>query len=432
MADEWDQYAVQSPQSGEWEQYAVKKNANVNPTGKTWSPQDFLDQELVKESANNKPMGFGFNPQQYFQQAQPAFKLALEHPETLMGQVISPDKINQTTGSEYSDLYRRANLPGSNSTSMMGQMIPQIAGMALDIGTRPSSAIAPAVMGAGANAMANNPATRRFLQNQMPTLSKGLIEANPMAPVYKEINGIQRDITKPLPSSPTKLVKQGQKLVDAVHETMDTLGGQYGKILEPFYKTKIDISDLPHKDLKQLGLIPKGVNAKQVSLEYLWKGRWDLMKMVGNPWRKEALLNKTSLTEDKVTNLLMRAKASVLNSLPKETRDEILRLDPQFEDAISAGKGLLRTAYDPNTGKINTVRLTNLFKNNADEGTRELFNRFSYYDKRVSDVANSFKAYNRNAMMKKIAGVGVVGVGLEQFLRWKLRQGIGQSSAQGN
>lgn len=431
MADEWDQYAVK-PTQDEWSQYSVSNNSNINPTGKTWSPQDFLQQELVKQSANPKPMGFGFTPQQYMQQAQPAFKLALEHPETLMGQAISPDAISKTINSDYSDLYRRANLPGSNSTNMAGQIIPQLAGIALDIGTRPSSAVIPKVIGAGANAMANNPATRRFLQTQLPTLSKGLLDSNPMAPVYKEIDGIQRDITKPLPSKPSKLVKDGQKLVDAVHETMDNLGGQYGKILEPFYKNKVDISDLPQKDLKQLGLIPKGVNAKEVSLEDLWKGRWDLMKMVGNPWRKEALLNKTSLTEDKITNLLMRTKASVLNNLPKEARDEILRLDPQFEDAISAGKGLLRIAHDPTTGKINTSRLANLFKNNSDEGTRELFNRFSYYDKRVNEVANSFKNYNRNEVIKKVAGIGVLGVGAEQFLRWKLRQGIGNITGTGN
>ena len=145
MADEWDQYIVKSEPQDEWAQYVVpSKSSNINPTGKTWSPQDYLEQEQVKIAAEKRPARFGFTAEQYFKEAQPAFKMALTQPGAMLGnQVISPEAINKTASSEYSDLYRNANLPGSNSTNMAGQMIPQLAGGLLDIGTRPSSVILP-------------------------------------------------------------------------------------------------------------------------------------------------------------------------------------------------------------------------------------------------------------------------------------------------
>lgn len=395
----------------------------INPTGKTSSPADFLPEELAAAQGRPAPNVPGMNFSSYMTQAQPAFKLAIEHPETLTGQAIPPQAIEQSTGGDYADIYRRAALPlpGTQSTNVGGQMIPQIAGGAIDLATRPSTVIgaqAAKVAGPLMQKLAtSSPAFRRFLQIQTPNLSKQFLADNPMAPVYKTIQGIPRDITKPLPPNSPKLVKQGQKLVDAVHETMDNLGDQYAKTLEPFYKNKATISGINNADLEAIG-----INPEKATVQDLWQARWDLLKKVGNPWKKEELLKKTSLNEDQITTLLTRLKANVLNNVDAKARGAITQLDPQFEDAIKAGKGILSSVYNPETGRINTTRLVGIFKNKADQGTQELFSRFGTYDKRVNEVAGAIKSYNRGEFIKNAAGIGVIGVGAEQYLRWQQRQ----------
>lgn len=423
MSNKWDKYAVEVPTESKWDKYAVK-NENINTTGKTWSKEDFIDQELVDASNNPKKAGFGFTPKQFYQDGRSAFELAIEHPETLMGRAISPQQIEQTTGGDFADIYRRANLPGSNSTNIAGQMIPQIVGGVIDPMNILAGVVATPALGVFGKGMANNPATRRFLQTQLPSLSKGVLKNNPMAPIYKVIDGIERDITKPLPPKAGKLVQQGQKLVNSVQETMSNLGEEYGKTLKPFYNKKVNVSSLPQQTLEDLGLVGKGIKVKEVSIEKLWKTRWDLMKQVGNPWQKEELLKKTSLKEDEIVNLLERLKATVLNGVDKDAREKILKLDPVFKDAIESGKGLLRMAHNPETGKVNTIRLINAFKNKSDEGSRELFKRFGYYDNRVNEVSKAIKHYNNVELAKKLT-IGAVGLaGTEQFLWWKWKQGL--------
>lgn len=361
----------------------------INPSGKTFSPQDFLQQELASVSNENRPIKPGFDLGQYFSLAQPAFKLALSQPQTLAGQAISPEQLQKATSSEYADIYRQAGLPGSQSTNMAGQMIPQAAGLALDIASRPSSLIGSAIASPIGNAMANNPTTRRFLMNQLPTLSKGIIEANPMAPIYKEVNKMMVDITKPLPKAQTKLVKTGQKLVDSIQSTMTSLGKEYGKMYEPFYNTKVNtFAGIPNKELEAIGIDPTKSTVKD-----LWEARFDLLRQVGNPWKKDELLKKTTLNEEKLRNIITKLKAATLNAIPKEARDQISIMDTQYGQAVSAGKGLLRVAHDPETKRINTTRLYNIFKNKEDEGSRELFDRFSYFDKNISEISNKMKRY---------------------------------------
>lgn len=388
------------------------ESKNINPSRITQDPQMYLQQELAKASQNPIPLRLGMNAQEYLSQAQPAFKLALEHPETLGGQVISPEAIQQSTSSDYADIYRRSALPlpGTQSTNVGGQLIPEIAGGLLDIASRPSTAVAgyilPKAGTALGNAMAQNPTTRRFLANTLPTFSKDLLKNNPMSPVYKTINGIQQDITQPLTKNTGALVKQGQKLVDAVHETMDNLGAEYGKVLKPFYDKQVDVSRLPMDKLKELGVIDE--NATTATVEDLWKGRFDLLKMVGNPWKKEELLKKTTLKEDDIRGLLDILKANVLNNVDKATRQSINDLDPKFSEAIKAGKGLLSAAYNPETNRFNTKRLVGIFSDKTDEGSRELFNTFNKYDKRVGEVADSMKRYLLGEKLKKAAGVAAL------------------------
>lgn len=98
--------------------------------------------------------------QTYLKEAQPAFKLAVTHPETLlgktaigtMGKPLAPEELEAETQKDWSNIYRGTGakekggagvLPFAKSTSTAGQLVPQIAGEMLNLGTRPSTYIAP-------------------------------------------------------------------------------------------------------------------------------------------------------------------------------------------------------------------------------------------------------------------------------------------------
>lgn len=371
---EWDQYIVEDKastgtSSTDWEQYAVGTaeepkqapqsafskflNAAVNPVTKTMgigAPSDFTNPASAQLAYEGKP-------------------------------------VQAFTAGFAGDLADAYSSPLGLVTGGVSKMAPQLSKI---------------------------PAFRRFLQAKLPKISEGLLKKNPMAPIYKELDGIQRDMTKPLPPKPGKLVMQGRKLVDSVHGTLDKMGQQYDEFLKPFYGKKADISDLPQEALQDLGLIPKGVNVKKLSIEKLWKTRQDLNKMIGNPWKKEELLKKTTLKEDEIVNLISRMKATVLNNVDDTTRQGILRLDPTYEEAIKSGKGLLSMAHNPETGKINTTRLVNVFKNKNDQGSQELFKQFGFYDKSVGEVQNAlageaYKQWLKDSIGNTVIGTGVLG-----------------------
>lgn len=99
---------------------------------------DYSNKNIPPQSAMDK---FLAGAGSYLQNAQPAFKWALG------GMPQDLQSINEVTQGDYSDLYRRAGLPFSKSTSTMGQLVPQIAGEVIDIASRPSSYILPKVIG---------------------------------------------------------------------------------------------------------------------------------------------------------------------------------------------------------------------------------------------------------------------------------------------
>jgi len=362
----------------------------------------------------------------YLREAQPAFKWAVS------GMPKDFETIQKVSKQPWADIYRESGggvLPFAKSTSTAGQMVPQVAGMALDIGTRPSSYAGAYVIPKGMGALATNPVTRRWLQIHTPTLSKALLEANPVEPVYKTIKGIPRDITKPLPKESGKLVKLGESIVKNVNETIDNFRGQYHNLVKPFYKKNLssnDLSSLPKELVKEMGF-KKGATVQQV-----WEGRWDLLKKLNeSSFSKEELLKRTRISEDTLMNGLQRMKAVVMNNVDDSTRQAIERLDPQFGEIISSGKGILRKIYNPTTKEVKTGSLVGMFKKAESEGSRELFNRFAYFDKRINDSVKQIQSFNRIQSMKKW-GEYTVGVGaLGQFLRWQIRQGMGQQGGGG-
>jgi len=143
----------------------------------------------------------------------------------------------------------------------MGGKFPVARGLtagALDL-TAPSNivaaGVAPYIGGKGLGMAARNPASRRFLARQTPTLSKSLLRQNPVKPQYKDIKGQQVDVTQPLPTGGnvfqvdyiTKtLYPRVQKIVKSNIEKI-TPG------IERFAKEKLKISQSAIDTIKRKG-----------------------------------------------------------------------------------------------------------------------------------------------------------------------------------
>ena len=152
----------------------------------------------------------------------------------------------------------------------MGSRFPVargIAAEALNYAT-PSNIIAGGLMGYGAGQglqrMALNPATRRFLQLRTPTLAKGVLEANPLQPQYKDVGGRMVDITEPLPPT-TYASNKVLAIRNSAKTYHNTEVKAYGDMLETLAKTgkeKIDVTpalETITKMMKEKGLIsPEG------------------------------------------------------------------------------------------------------------------------------------------------------------------------------
>jgi len=385
----------------------------------TMSPQQSVQQPQQSNTQNPIMSAIG----NYFQNAQPAFKLAISQPQTFLGMPainkngspMMPDQLNQQTNQPWSDIYRNAALkmPFAQSTSMAGQMVPEAVGMGLDLATRPSSYIAPYIMAKGATAMANNPMTRRFLQTQLPTFSKPLIDANPMEPIYKMVNGIQADITKPLPPDNTRLVGIGKNIVSAINDTMDNFGDQYKNLVgsNPVSQEEV-LAASPSKFLSKIGINPDDIK----TTADVWQARTDLSKTMGNPQLKSDLLMKTNLKESQIQQIMGQMKALVMNKMPNESRDSLDILDNHFENALKSGRGILKQVLDPKSGQIKTDNLSKIWGNPGNEGAQDLFTRFGYFNDSLNKLSQAVQGHvanqARNQFIKQALGIGTIGAGI--------------------
>lgn len=220
----------------------------------------------------------------YFKEAQPAFKLAVTHPESFTQrgrQQLTPEEIQRVTNLEWPDIYRQAGapkpggqgiLPFAKSQYTAGQLIPQAVGELLNLGTRPSTYIIAGATPKMAELAATTPMTRRFLQRQTPTLAKALLEKYPVSPVYKETGKVidlgvygqypeRVDITKPFSPAPQvtwKSITQRFPRIMGKNYTLDRaneaatllddarnlLGDLKGKVIQQVGNRTVDIDKL--------------------------------------------------------------------------------------------------------------------------------------------------------------------------------------------
>lgn len=228
------------------------------------STLDFKSNKKVK--GNSLFDGIGL----YFKEAQPAFKLAVSHPETLFGKpAIAPganqpmnlEELNQTTNQPWSDIYRGASaqLPGAKSQTIAGQLIPEVAGTMLEFGTKPSTYFIPQVFKKATVGATQVPFLRRFLARQTPTLSKSLLAKNPIEPVFKDTDFGKVDITqpyKPAPEISLRKIKEifsmnknytldrTKQAIDLIDQTRSSFGVKVSGAIKKFEDVKVDAKKL--------------------------------------------------------------------------------------------------------------------------------------------------------------------------------------------
>lgn len=300
-------------------------------------------------------------------------------------------------------LFRANDIAQKFVGGMVGNLADQV--------TTPSNLMLGAVLSKGAGMLANNPITRRFLQTQLPTLSTDLLAANPMEPIYKTINGIQADITKPLPPSAPRLVQIGTDLKDSIQQAIDTLGAKYKPLVgeNPLTPDEV-LSALPEKVATKLGIDLTNIK----TTADLWQARTDLRTTIpDNSFDKGEFFKNNNLKEKDVMDMMDKMKALVMNKMSPADRDSLDVLDNHYGNAIGAGKSLIKSIYNPNSGEVKTDSLMKLFTGN--QGKQDLINKLNYFNSNVGkfskQVINHVNTQARNQMIGKVAGYGALGLG---------------------
>lgn len=148
----------------------------------------------------------------------------------------------------------------------MGGRFPAARGIAANLldYTAPSAVIgaglAPYFGGKGLQAAARNPATRRFMARQTPTLSRNLLQKTPVKPQYRTIKGRQVDITQPLPTNnPFSVDYITRNLVPRAKEIISKNIERFGPGIEKFARDKLKIPQSSINTIKGKGV--RAVNA---------------------------------------------------------------------------------------------------------------------------------------------------------------------------
>jgi hypothetical protein len=275
--------------------------------------------------------------------------------------------------------------------------IPSAIGLAADTLTEPANVIplvagmSPTVQSAGKAIGATEPAQAfaRFLNKERQVI----------------------DVSKNMPKLMTDnwLVNKAKNVKSAVDETVQGLKTQFGKLFEPHNNIAVpaeQLKTIPATLLDDLG-VKDGATVGQ-----LWDARDTLLTQINDAtWNKSDNLKRLKLKEEDLTNAVQKIKAVVLNSVPKETRQALLELDPKYTEVMHLGKKLIRTVYEPTTDTYKTGSLVNVYKGKTNAGARDAFKRFTDYNEKIGQVTKDIKKYVGRQNTKKLAG-RVIGGGI--------------------
>ena len=363
---------------------------------------------------------------------------SVAQPGFLASNVI-PAARNVLQTPDYPDLLREMNFPGAKSESVGVQSGIQALGVGAQIGLDPYAWVAPEALRNIGKGMALNPATRRYIQRNMPNMAKNLLQNNPVEPVMRNVNGMNVDITKPLPDESGNIAKIGRSWVGKIHGLVKSWRNKYGKLLKPFYEKAVpdeQISNLPPKVLEELGykaatpattaetgiVLPGGGQhiattpgkpATRVTIKDLWEGRWNLQSLLNeSSTAKTELLTRLKVSEKELMNAIKVMKETVLNNVDDATKVSIEKLDPDFGVIIKSSRSILRSIYDAKANKIKTGPVNAFFnKKPTHEGSVEIFNRLKFFEKSLGTIQKKMEGELFKQMMGKAARAGAIGVG---------------------
>lgn len=382
----------------------------------TWMPSSA---EPVSNQANDKWMPISAEPVVQQKQVNPIIN-AITQPlaktitgDTLQNRIMdmSGTPIPNVPGTPFDRGVQIASNPIFRANDIAQRFVGGMAGNLADQVTTPSNLALGGILAKGAGMLANNPVTRRFLQTQLPTLSQDLLASNPMDPIYKTINGIQADITKPLPPNAPRLVQIGNDLKDSIQSAIDTLGAKYKPLVGENPLTPEEVSSaLPEKIASKLGINPADIK----TTADLWQARTDLRTTIpDNAFDKGEFFKNNNIKEKDVMDMMSQMKGLVMNKMSSADRASLDVLDNHYGNAIGAGKSLIKSIYNPNSGEVKTDSLMKLFTGN--EGKQDLINKLNYFNSNVGkfsqQVINHVNTQARNQMISKVAGYGAVGAG---------------------
>lgn len=413
-----------------------------------------VSMKQAKKTANkllefiSKPLPFqeaiGKGVSLYMKEGQPAFKLAVRHPETFTGQILKPEEIERTTQLPWADIYRETNLPFSKSTTMAGQMIPQVAGELLEFGTKPSTYIAAGVAPWIAKEMTQIPMTRRFLARELPTLSKNLLAKNPLQPVYKDTPFGKVDITqpyKPAPEITLKKIKEffvmnkdytlerAQQAVDLIDQTRNNFGIKVSKAIDKFKDFIVDEKQL-YKDMPNL---PKNaataLGNPMYEIRFLRDG--SVEPSIGNLHKVQEALGDFMTTKDwyeasttnkqNIARVYGKIAEAIKNAQP--SLKEPIETYAKFMDLYRNVNPTLRNVK----GVILEKKLRGAFKPGAERQYQVAWEKMKQIIPQLEDIAKDIIRFNNRQALKTtikriapwVVGGAIAGKGISNIIGQK-------------
>jgi hypothetical protein len=289
-------------------------------------------------------------------------------------------------------------------------------GMGADILTNPADVL-PMVVGA-------SPTIR--------TAAKAIGGTEPAQAFSRFLNKERQvaDITKHMPKIMTDnwLVSRAKTVKLAVDEAVSGVRKEFASIFEPHKELSVSSDTL--KAIPKTLLDDMGINKETATVGQLWDARDNLLTQISDAtWNKSENLKRLKLKESELVDSVSRLKAAVLNSVPMDTRNALLKLDPKYTEIINLGKELSSKVYKPSTNTYKTSSLVNVYGNPKSSDARVAFKQFQKYNDKIGQVTKDIKKYVGRQNIKKIVGIagatGIIGGGLAYGLRKKISQPIG-------
>lgn len=311
---------------------------------------------------------------------------------------LNPSKVPTFQNTLLDAYYQKTpNFPGKVA---LGN-VPSALGMAGDVATNPADM---AMMLAGKLPGVQN-------------LGKAIRSTKP-AQAFEQFLTKDRNVVSHMP----KIMNQKwlvDKAVTVKRVVDDTIGGlkkQYGQIFgKNADKVATDVSAISQDYLDEFGLNDKS------TIKQIWDARTQLLSDIADSaWENPSYYKYVKPRQNELIETATKMKAVVLNSVDDDARSSILKLDPQFEKAITKGRKLSRMVYDAKAKEYKVKPLIKAIKDPEATDSKGAFDKFKEFSSELKQVEKDIGKYVFRQSVKKTAkrfapyaiGGGVLGGGL--------------------